>query len=390
MIRHYRIRPLDTLFFRDGRPFEQEDEGMADIHSVFPPFPSMVTGAFRAAVARALGWDGRGDWPAQIVDQLGDGPERTGRLRFGPPVLLREHADRPEALCPAPRHLLRKGDRPLALLAPGRPLRTDAGELPLPESRGLEGAEDCGGCWLDAEDAGRVLRGRLPRRLIRSDDLWVLEHRVGLQRDVEKRTAVPGMLYAASQVRLFEGVRAPWGREREGSASSLEGRPPVVSLGLEVRVDGEDVPDPEPLAPLGGFRRLAGFERLQAPWRAAAEPAAPGDGRYLVLLSSPARFDEEFWKTWGRSGAQVPGLPGRLVLACSDRPVLIGGWDGRRSNRGPVTPMAHLPAGSVLFMEGDPHEVAALFREPSHRSVGRAAEVGFGRFVVGHWPQQGS
>jgi len=380
MIRHYRIRPLDTLFFRDGRPFEQEDEGMADIRSLFPPWPPMLAGAFRAAVARAMGWDGRDDWASGIVDNLGDGPEDTGRLAFGPPVLLREEADGLQALYPAPRHLLRGGSGTgFHLLRPsGKKLRTDAGELRLPESR--EGLKDCGGCWLDAADFARVLCGRAPQRPIRSDELWTLEYRVGLQRDVLTRTAVRGMLYAASQVRLSEGVRA------DGAGSTTDGAP-RVALGLAVEVTGNGIPDPEPLGPLGGFRRIATFERLPGPWRGAEKPPPPEDGRYVAVLLSPARFAD---LSWNRPGGTVPGLPGTLVFACTDRPLMIGGWDGRRRSRGPVALRAHLPPGSVLFLEGEPGEVRKLFEDRTPRCLGEATDFGFGRFVPGHWPQQGS
>lgn len=39
------IRPLDTLFFKDGKPFSRGDETWAD--GVFPPYPSVVYGALR-------------------------------------------------------------------------------------------------------------------------------------------------------------------------------------------------------------------------------------------------------------------------------------------------------------------------------------------------------
>lgn len=179
---HYLVRPLDTLFFRDGQPFEQEDEGMADIRSLFPPWPPMLAGAFRAAVARRMGWNGIGDWPEQIRARLGDGPEDTGTLAFGPPVVLYEHSDRPEMLYPAPRHLMRapQADRPAALLRPAEgEWTTDIGPMRL-VGGGVAGAKECSGCWLDARDMTRVLMGQLPARLIPADALRALEYRVGL------------------------------------------------------------------------------------------------------------------------------------------------------------------------------------------------------------------
>jgi len=41
-----RIRPLDTFFFRDGKPFSLGQETWAD--GVFPPSPSILYGALRA------------------------------------------------------------------------------------------------------------------------------------------------------------------------------------------------------------------------------------------------------------------------------------------------------------------------------------------------------
>lgn len=38
---------LDTLFFRNGKPFEMEDESWAE--GIFPPFPSVIYGALRSA-----------------------------------------------------------------------------------------------------------------------------------------------------------------------------------------------------------------------------------------------------------------------------------------------------------------------------------------------------
>lgn len=379
--RHYLIRPVDSWFLRDGQPFEQQDEGMSEVRSVFPPFPPMVTGAFRAAVARAMGWDGRSPWNGRITAILGNGPQDPGVLRFGPPLVLRRrHADgRWEALFPAPRHLLRgKDDRPARLLSPGPvAMKTDAGDLPLPET--APGLKECEGRWLSAADMTRVLAGELPEAPVRGKELWGLEYRVGLQRHVGTRAAVPGMLYAVHHVRLAAGEPVPDGN---GPTRRSE-----VAIGLQVTVEADDaaVPDPEPLGPLGGFRRLAVFERDASDREMPHEPEPPEDGRYVAILVNPARFDD---LSWNRPGGEVPGLPGRLVFACTGRPVMIGGWDGRPGG-GPVALRAHLPAGSVFFLEGDPEVVRGLFHDAGRRTVGCCTELGFGHVLLGHWPRQG-
>ena len=41
------LQPLDTLFFRDGKPFNKGEENWAD--AIFPPFPATIYGALRTA-----------------------------------------------------------------------------------------------------------------------------------------------------------------------------------------------------------------------------------------------------------------------------------------------------------------------------------------------------
>ena len=42
------IEPIDTLFFRDGKPFSMGDQSTA--FGIFPPYPSTVFGAIRTGI----------------------------------------------------------------------------------------------------------------------------------------------------------------------------------------------------------------------------------------------------------------------------------------------------------------------------------------------------
>ena len=53
-----RFIAIDTLFFRESRPFETF--GGIELASLFPPPPRTVAGAIRSAIGEALG----ADWPA--------------------------------------------------------------------------------------------------------------------------------------------------------------------------------------------------------------------------------------------------------------------------------------------------------------------------------------
>ena len=97
-----RFEPLDTLFFRDGRPYNQKEQNQAGVNSQFPPAPSTLVGAVRAACARTMGWE-QGAWSGEISEQLGDG-DNLGPVHFRGPVLLRDG----EGVFPAPANLLAK------------------------------------------------------------------------------------------------------------------------------------------------------------------------------------------------------------------------------------------------------------------------------------------
>ena len=129
------LHPLDTFFFRDGRPYNQDDPGQVEAASLFPPYPPTVVGAVRAAAARAMGWPGSAWDTAALGDgvdwQAGDEP--LGPLRFSGPYILREG----EPLYPAPLNLAAgKGEGGadfITYLAPsGEAFDTDIGAVCLP------------------------------------------------------------------------------------------------------------------------------------------------------------------------------------------------------------------------------------------------------------------
>jgi CRISPR-associated protein Cmr3 len=389
MSQAFLIRPLDSLFFRDGRPFNQEDEGMADARSVFPPFPQVLTGAFRAAAARGQGWDETRDksWKGvaakdretDIADVLGDGLALPDDLRFGPPVVVREADTGWERLYPVPLHLAgkRRGEKRFhwSFIAPDpkRRLICDLSEnaVALPSLSGeIEGAEPLGRkWWLTPAGLQRALAGEFPteENLVEAEEVLANEYRIGLQRDSATRTAVSGALYAASHVRVVDGV------QHKGAKA------PRVALGLMVR--GLDPAwCPTGLHPVGGFQRLAAFDACDD-WQCAVShgPLKGGDGkyRYVVVLTSPTKLvaSDIGWRTRdGRLGSHE-----RIVAACIERPLMIGGWDGIGSGPRPLEPC--LPPGSVFFIEAD--SAPAVPPEP----IGRCTKHGFGECVIGRWPQ---
>jgi CRISPR-associated protein Cmr3 len=399
------LRPLDTFFFRDGRPYNQDDPGQVEAASLFPPYPPTVVGAVRAAAARAMGpgsaWDtaalGDGvDWQA--------GDEALGPLRFSGPYILRNC----EPLYPAPLNLVVGKDEGgadlITYLAPSSPaFDTDVGAVRLPApikaGRGFKTLE---GLWINGTAMAQVLSEqpfgpdwKVVSEILRAPDkfceasvrpnwiapqhcLWQPESRVGVERDRQTRTTkrfeqkddepARGALYATVHVR------------------------PAPDVTLAVKV--EALPDLAPggsLAPLGGEGRSVWIERqdnkILLPQASNLVPDKDGVLRYTVVLITPADLGGK----WPGPGEHLAGptggaLPGKIVSGCTGRAIAVGGWDGAAHGPLPLRPL--IPAGSVWFLEARADDAEAA-QSWHGRAIGRSTGWGFGHVLIGRWTPAG-
>lgn len=358
------LEALDTWFFRDGASFDKGTPWQASVSSVFPPSPRVVSGALRAALARGAGWRG-GPWPSALNARYGDWPQEPGELQITGPLLSFQECP----LFPAPGHLMvrresmdgvSEQDRFVGVgfaWPSSRATLCDLGRVRLPVTPTLDGerAKSAEGLWIDAEGLACVLAGELPPggSLFEPDELFALESRVGLE--MTNRSA--------------ETVR------QEGDVKLYSPRHvrPRPGLALVVGLNTKDAPA-SPL-PLGGEARMARAQAAIAP--PSVKGAAPSDDFALVQLT-PALWPNDLPP---RPGEPLPGLPATtLVSAVADRPVGIGGWDGRRREPLPLRPAS--PAGSVFFCEGaapplDPDGFLRLGDDTAH---------GFGLFTLASTP----
>ncbi|KYO52419.1 type III-B CRISPR module-associated Cmr3 family protein (plasmid) [Tistrella mobilis] len=318
--RIFAFRPVDTLFFRSGRPFNQSDPGAAEAESLFPPNPPTLVGAVRNALAQALEGPRGGRWSETTAGLL-----NGGHLRFGAPFLVLNG----ERLYPAPAALLRLEDENLARARPGAVIETDLGPTCLPELP--EKSKMLTDAWLTAGGMIRFLAGQVPAEgdLRLTACLWKSEPRIGIGRDVATRRVEEGALYAPVHIRPAEGleicvrVQATDPRVAERLAG-LDGLPGTVALGGEHRA--------------AGLRDLAPDGITEA-----TEP--PGAGAVVVatgpVIAKPAMLTPG--RALGRSG-------GRIRMVCARKPGMIGGWDDQGRRPHPMRPV--LPAGTTWFLDG--------------------------------------
>jgi CRISPR-associated protein Cmr3 len=357
---------VDTLFFRDSRPYNKDETTQTDVVSRFPPSPVTLVGAVRAAYARALGWNARDgpDWPAHIKSVLGDGAD-LNRLSFTGPFVFQNETAR----FPAPRILLRAGNQAtgskevMVRLRPGAPRDCDLGnQVRLPEPRpNAEGLKPLEGWWITPAGLADVLLGKVPSRdeLISESDFWGHEPRVGISRDACKRTTGEAAIYSPKHIRL---------RPRVSLA--------MMASGLPDEMDQKAMDAPQPV---GGESRLCWLTIRKASYILPESPEVRAQGkkvRYAVFVITPAHLPRLVPKQ------RINQLPGRLVSACVSRPQMWGGWSS--IDRGPQPLRPFISPGSVLFMEADAGD-AARVRQVHSTQIGERTRWGFGLVAIGSW-----
>lgn len=385
--RIYKLSPVDSWFFRDGRPYNKGESNQTDVKSIFPPFAPTVVGALRVAFARNMRWNGSGDWSYDIKKKLGD-RQKLDPLKFKGPYLAKEEIRKDndggkietETLFPAPLHLL--GKKPLdkndtwtfTRLRPGKEVICDIGKdmgkvrLPEPENRTGDGSENgekrgkpLTKHYLTQSDLEKVLCGGSLNGIkpVNHNDLWELEFNVGIERDEETLTT-----------------------GKEGALFSRQFIRPAKGVSILVEVEGIDEGmKPQTAVTFGGESKMAYVEEMDShvtilPGMPELKPDSAGKVKFTVTFLTPADISPG---NLG-SGRDIPELPGvKLVSACIGKPVRIGGWDS--ISRGPLPLKPFIPAGSTFFCEAD--NLESVPENGSH--IGDRTEYGYGQIAIGKW-----
>ena len=396
----WQFAPLDTLFFRDGRPFNAGETVW--LNSQFPPSGRTLQGAIRSAIVEHSGMD----WTRYhaicksenaegntLVKAIGNAQD-LGQMQLSGPFLLRDN----EWLLPAPLDLF-DSKHGYGLLAPSaRAVECDLGKVRLPQGAG-KGLKTQEGKYVTGAVMAKLLAGQTETSPSKPDvSLWKLfadnpddpeekdaladlEPKVGLGRDNALRQHKDGMLYSIATVRL---------RERVELAMVVAG------------IDTDLHPSGPFIQRLGGEGKLAKISISESPAWPTMPKLTPKAGklRFKLVLTTPVYFKER-WRPAGFELRESVGWQGSwpaiaanrkaieladvtLVSACIGKAVRIGGWDLAANAPRPLE--GFIPAGSVYFCEidtGRAENVAAL--HGGH--IGLYCEYGFGHVLVGTWEE---
>ncbi|MFQ3246387.1 MAG: CRISPR-associated protein Cmr3 [Arenicella sp.] len=408
----YIIDPVDSLFFRQARPFSSGENAVGQ-HSVFPPAPHTVVGAIRAQWATQQGWKGRGSWDAAkpgLLNALGGDEQELVGLAFIGPELAALNSATVERLYPAPAALIgkktdeKKTDEKktdgckhpmpaipsdLVRLQPAsQAIETDLGlvRLPVavtPATDQTQGRKNLNDCYLTEAGLSVFLNGGVPDqtshwyRHCLGLNLTTTETRVGNQIDRNTGRVLDGMLYSTNHLRLANDVRL-----------IME-----VDTSQHTNPMGISLVSPAHIA-LGGEGRAATITSTitsTATDEDALKPANLNEftnGQYLVYVRTPIVLPDSDHGVNPLPHPSRPfaGLPGQVVSACLYPSQRYGEWLQQHGQRHSKT-CSVIPAGSVIFMQTEQatdqtKDIAKLVANPV---LGERISWGYGRVAIGRW-----
>lgn len=366
------LSPLDTLFFRGAERFDAEAGGGSYLNSLFPPHPGTLFAAFNSVLLKAHALHAATERDLEHEDGA---RSRSGHTHSRGPWLYHKN----KLLFPMPAALLAKKEesKQLHRLYPSSAVyqtdlsrRNSANEvehLSLPHAptapKGVKAPENA---WLSREGYQKWLNNEVPapEEWFRAKDLWSIERHTGLERGMENRAAVDGMLYSAAHIRLSAGTGLVLYLPNSGSEATKL-LPKHIALGGEGRAVRIDDPADWKWQPVW-------------PEMPQLEPTN-GKLRYTLSLFTPG-----LGAKWGVAPGSVvqEGVPGKIVCCALGRPLRIGGFDTVRNQ--PERIRSARAAGSVWWMEADASKADDICKL-HNTCIGAATNQGYGHVMVGAW-----
>lgn len=382
--RGLRLSALDTLFFRDGRPFDAANR----VTSVLPT-PQTTAGAIRTALLAATNFDferfraTRRHTP--ILEALSEcnADQRVTSAQFkGPWLGVVSTAKNGQAYCepylPCPQTLRRSKDGAgwvfgLPVDPPDGWKNEEDPESAKPLEKVVCYAEDFDAKaelpWISLTGITKFLHGQPPAiedcRCIGS--LMSQDSRVGIGIDGERLVTIKGELYAI-------GLSA-FGSSKDKAIQDVE-------LYVEIEADESLVQLIDELSktgltfPLGGEGKYVAVTTQEVVDWPTKSHGASNSLHYLATPTFLAPNTDKFG-----CNRPLPDLDG-LVAAASGGPLPVSGWDVARNCPRPTR--FAVPAGAVYFYEKPVDKNAFLYAADADE----LRQEGWGFTLQGTWSNQ--
>lgn len=341
-----RITALDTLFFKDGKPFSMGDETWAD--GIFPPPPSVIYGALRTAFF------------GENISELSKANEDNDPT-LNLHLLNLCYSIGGTKYYPSPRDLVLEGkDKKLHLLSLSSKKLVSNYLMDSHFTTGIKNVESADDYLISNTNLIEYLNGKAGFGGVPINEIVTSEPKIGIGRDRSTRTASEGKLYRVGMRRLESSKRE--------------------KLSLEVEFDGFTLSDSGCLK-LGAEGKVSHYSNSEDangigfPFVEAQEVK-----KFKIYLLTPAFFEngsepdlkKEPW-------SKLSGI--KLISAANGKPISIGGFDMKK--RIPKEMMKAVPAGSVYYFESA-DDASGFIKEIHGKSISEYRDKeGFGICYVG-------
>jgi CRISPR-associated protein Cmr3 len=370
----YKIKPLDTLFFRDGRPFSMGVETWAN--SIFPPYPSTVYGAIRTWLIFERGSlkefeDGKYEELGRIIKNEKSNIKeiKKGNLKIkGPFICLNNNI-----YLPVPFDCLKKKggseteknnlfcinwmERPEFFIS----------DYPLGNilvNRNDFELEECDG-FLDISSLKDYLIQRNGiLQFTEKKEIFLEEKKIGIKRERKTLSSKEGHLYKIPMIRLKRGVS--FYVEIEGLNSyPCEGK---VQLGADWKIVKIEKTESDLLKEL----REIDFQL--------------NNKVFKIYFATPAIFKKGWIPDWINEKTfegNYEEIKLKLIACSIGKYKLVGGWD--LANKRPKPMYKAVPPGSVYYFKILDDTPAEKIKEVFHlKNISDInLEEGFGLSFVG-------
>jgi CRISPR-associated protein Cmr3 len=383
-VKQWCFEPFDTWFFRESRPLDTISG--SELSCLFPPPARTVFGAIRSLIGE--NWCVKGEtvpvnWKNYLKDEAYQALREEigkdndfGQLKLTGPFLIYKG----QRLYPAPLSLME--NKRLCFLQIGQPVHCDLGKgvrLPklLPADRGAKALNQA---WLTEEGISQVLKGEIPEKseVIRSEQLFFSEPRLGIVRNRKYKASEKGLLYQAEHLRFQMGIK----------------------IGVDVRGISEDLhPRSQQCTRFGAEGRLARVEITEKQFALPTIlPENEGENLLLMLLTPADLGDKNKKRLPSDDFNEVEreingekttvweitlnGIELMVISAVLGKAIQEGGWNLRKHK--PRALKSLVPAGSVWFCK-----VKGSVREAIEKlngyQIGNETALGRGELMAGIW-----
>ncbi len=349
------IEAIDTLFFRDGKPFSMGDDVWAD--GIFPPLPSVIYGALRSAFMFQQGITD----PKKVITDTKDFKIQNIYLLvnekpyFTMPLDLVKFKDNDEneakKIYFLKRELLNLGsnDKKEILYAP---LRKKADEL----NKGIL-ANNRFVHYLNYNES-QIFADTLTKFI-------TSEPKIGIARDNTSRTTsgeAEGKMYRVNMQRL------------ENTEESK----------VKIAVEYENLSlEDKGIIRLGGENKSVFYKHIEQSKvpNFHLKPENLNSDILRVYLNTPAILENGYCPK-----AFLNSNDFELLTYAIGKPIFAGGFD--MAKQAPKPMYKAVPAGSVYYLKARNHQQAFehLYQNNPFNEVEGFAEQGFGKFYIGTTP----